>query len=48
VKPETVSYLEIANTLLAEADAIIGIHRHEAAGPYSLSRRVPRCTSLYL
>jgi uncharacterized protein (UPF0332 family) len=32
VKPETASYLEKAQTLLAEADAIFDIHLNEAAG----------------
>jgi uncharacterized protein (UPF0332 family) len=32
VKPEAASYLEKAQTLLAEADAIFNIHLNEAAG----------------
>jgi uncharacterized protein (UPF0332 family) len=32
VKAETASYLEKAQTLLAEADAMFGIHLNEAAG----------------
>jgi uncharacterized protein (UPF0332 family) len=32
VKPETAGYLQKAQTLLAEADAIFNIHLHEAAG----------------
>jgi uncharacterized protein (UPF0332 family) len=32
VKAETALYLEKAQTLLAEADAIFGIHLNEAAG----------------
>lgn len=32
MKPETALYLEKARTLLSEADAIFGIHLHEAAG----------------
>jgi uncharacterized protein (UPF0332 family) len=32
VKAEAASYLEKAHTLLAEADAIFGIHLNEAAG----------------
>ncbi|PPQ36468.1 hypothetical protein [Rhodopila globiformis] len=32
MKPETASYLDKAHTLLAEAEAILGIHLHEAAG----------------
>jgi uncharacterized protein (UPF0332 family) len=32
VKPETASYLDKANTMLSEADAIFGIHLHDAAG----------------
>jgi len=31
VKPETAGYLDKAQTLLSEAEAILGIHLHEAA-----------------
>jgi uncharacterized protein (UPF0332 family) len=33
VKPETALYLEKAQTLLSEADAMFNIHLHGAAGP---------------
>jgi uncharacterized protein (UPF0332 family) len=32
VKPEAASYLDKARTLLAEAEAMLGIHLNEAAG----------------